>query len=39
MMKRLGLIANDEHRLPMVPATAELAARLDGVLERMGLAD
>jgi 4-hydroxy-tetrahydrodipicolinate synthase len=38
MMKRAGLIANNEHRLPMAPATAELAQRLDGVLERMGLA-
>ena len=37
MMKRVGLIAHNEHRLPMVPATSELAARLDGVLARMGL--
>ena len=37
MMKRLGLLPNEEHRLPMVPATAELAKRLDGVLERSGL--
>jgi 4-hydroxy-tetrahydrodipicolinate synthase len=37
MMKKLGLLAHDEHRLPMVPATAELAAKLDGVLERAGL--
>jgi 4-hydroxy-tetrahydrodipicolinate synthase len=37
MMKKLGLLADNEHRLPMVPATAELAARLDGVLERAGL--
>src|SRR5262245_13365839 len=34
MMKKLGLLATNEHRLPMVPATAELAAKLDGVLER-----
>ncbi len=37
MMKRLGLIPANEHRLPMVPATPDLAARLDGVLERAGL--
>jgi 4-hydroxy-tetrahydrodipicolinate synthase len=37
MMKRLGLIERNEHRLPMVPATPELEARLDGVLERCGL--
>ncbi|HEX5259649.1 MAG TPA: 4-hydroxy-tetrahydrodipicolinate synthase [Sphingomicrobium sp.] len=37
MMKRLGLIPDNEHRLPMVPATPELEQRLDGVLERAGL--
>jgi 4-hydroxy-tetrahydrodipicolinate synthase len=37
MMKKLGLLAHNEHRLPMVPATAELAAKLDGVLARAGL--
>lgn len=37
MMKRLGLLRNNEHRLPMVPATRELEQRLDGVLERAGL--
>jgi 4-hydroxy-tetrahydrodipicolinate synthase len=37
MMKRLGLLATNEHRLPMVPATPELERRLDGVLERAGL--
>ena len=37
MMKRMGLLPNEEHRLPMVPATAELAERLDGVLRRAGL--
>jgi 4-hydroxy-tetrahydrodipicolinate synthase len=37
MMKRLGLLAANEHRLPMVPATTELEQRLDGVLERAGL--
>ncbi len=38
MMKRLGLLADNEHRLPMVPASPEVAARLDAVLERAGLA-
>jgi 4-hydroxy-tetrahydrodipicolinate synthase len=38
MMMKLGLLDKNEHRLPMVPATAELAAKLDGVLERAGLA-
>ncbi len=37
MMKKLGLLAGNEHRLPMVPATPELEKRLDGVLERAGL--
>jgi 4-hydroxy-tetrahydrodipicolinate synthase len=37
MMKRIGLLPRNEHRLPMVPATAELEKRLDGVLERAGL--
>ena len=37
MMKRLGLIPANEHRLPMVPATKELEKRLDGVLKRAGL--
>ncbi len=37
MMKRMGLIPNNEHRLPMVPATRELEERLDRVLTRAGL--
>jgi 4-hydroxy-tetrahydrodipicolinate synthase len=37
MMKRLGLLATNEHRLPMVPASSELERRLDAVLERSGL--
>jgi 4-hydroxy-tetrahydrodipicolinate synthase len=37
MMKRLGLLEKNEHRLPMVSATPELERRLDGVLERCGL--
>jgi len=37
MMKRLGILSSNEHRLPMVPATPELEKRLDGVLARAGL--
>ncbi len=37
MMKRLGLIPQNAHRLPMSPATEELERRLDGVLKRAGL--
>ncbi len=37
MMRRLGLLPRNEHRLPMVPATDELERRLDGVLARAGL--
>ncbi len=37
MMKKLGIIPANEHRLPMMPATPELEERLDGVLERAGL--
>ena len=37
MMKRLGLIPDNEHRLPMARATPELEQQLDGVLERAGL--
>jgi 4-hydroxy-tetrahydrodipicolinate synthase len=37
MMKRLGLIAANEHRLPMVPAEKTLAVRLDAVLDRAKL--
>lgn len=37
MMKKLGLLNSNEHRLPMVPATPDLEKRLDGVLERAGL--
>jgi 4-hydroxy-tetrahydrodipicolinate synthase len=37
MMKRLGIIPENEHRLPMAPATPELERRLDGVLVRAGL--
>ncbi len=37
MMKRLGLIPENHHRLPMMPAEPALEKRLDGVLERAGL--
>ncbi|MGA2989608.1 MAG: 4-hydroxy-tetrahydrodipicolinate synthase [Candidatus Korobacteraceae bacterium] len=37
MMKRIGLIERNEHRLPMAPATPELEKRLDRVLENAGL--
>ncbi len=37
MLRRMGLLEANEHRLPMVPATPELEARLDGVLRRAGL--
>ncbi len=37
MMKRMGLLPENEHRLPMVPATKELEKRLDDVLRRAGL--
>jgi 4-hydroxy-tetrahydrodipicolinate synthase len=37
MMKKLGILSENEHRLPMVSATPELAAKLDGVLARAGL--
>jgi 4-hydroxy-tetrahydrodipicolinate synthase len=37
MMKRLGILPTNEHRLPMVPATPELEKRLDAVLRCAGL--
>lgn len=37
MMKRMGLLERNEHRLPMVAATPELEKRLEGVLERAHL--
>ncbi|MBM3488114.1 MAG: 4-hydroxy-tetrahydrodipicolinate synthase [Alphaproteobacteria bacterium] len=37
MMRRLGIIERNEHRIPMVPATKELEERLDGVLRRAKL--
>lgn len=37
MMRRTGLIARNEHRLPMAPASPVLEARLDETLTRAGL--
>ena len=37
MMKRMGLLAANEHRLPLVPASADLEKRLDALLARTGL--
>ncbi|MEM8687210.1 MAG: 4-hydroxy-tetrahydrodipicolinate synthase [Pseudomonadota bacterium] len=39
MMKRLGILPANEHRLPLLPASDELERRLDNVLERAGLLD
>lgn len=37
MMLRMGLLPNEEHRLPMVPSTPELRTRLDAVLQHAGI--
>jgi len=37
MLRRLGIMPTNEHRLPMMPATPELEARLDDLLSRSGL--
>ena len=37
MMRRLGILSRNEHRLPMMAAGADLERRLDSVLERAGL--
>ena len=37
MMKRMGLLPNNEHRLPMSPATPELEKKLEEVLVRAKL--
>ena len=39
MMKRLSLLRDNEHRLPMSPATPDVAKQLDDVLRRCGLLD
>lgn len=35
MMKKIGMIPDNEHRLPMVSASPELARRLDRIVERL----
>ena len=37
MMKRMGIIPRNEHRLPMMPATPEVEKKLDAVLAKAGL--
>ncbi len=37
MMKRLGYLPNNAHRLPMAPAEPALTARLDTLLDRINL--
>jgi 4-hydroxy-tetrahydrodipicolinate synthase len=37
MLRRIGVIAKNEHRLPMTTSTPELEARLDAVLQGAGL--
>lgn len=37
MMRRLGVLERNEHRVPMAAATPELEARLDALLTRCGL--
>jgi 4-hydroxy-tetrahydrodipicolinate synthase len=37
MLKRIGVISRNEHRLPMTTSTPELERRLDAVVERLGM--
>jgi 4-hydroxy-tetrahydrodipicolinate synthase len=37
MLRRIGIISSNEHRLPMTTATPELERRLDALLKRAGL--
>ncbi|WP_029040541.1 4-hydroxy-tetrahydrodipicolinate synthase [Cucumibacter marinus] len=37
MMKRLGIMPENEHRIPLMPATPEIEKKLDGVLKHTGL--
>lgn len=37
ILMKMGVLDKNEHRLPMMSATAEVAARLDGVMKRAGL--
>ncbi|MBJ2180649.1 4-hydroxy-tetrahydrodipicolinate synthase [Pseudomonas veronii] len=38
MLRRLGILSNNEHRLPMMKATPELEHRIDALLTRLELA-
>jgi 4-hydroxy-tetrahydrodipicolinate synthase len=38
MLRRMGVLANNEHRLPMSQAAPELEIRLDSVLKQARLA-
>ena len=37
MMRRMGLLESNDHRLPLLPATPELERRLDALLEKTRL--
>ncbi len=37
MMRRMGILPTNEHRLPMMSASPELEKRLDTLLDRLGL--
>lgn len=39
MLKRLGMLDDNRHRLPMVPATPDVEARCDAVLAAAGVLD
>ena len=39
MAKRMGILAHDHHRLPLIPPTDDVVRRLDLVLENSGLMD
>ena len=37
LMKRMGLLESNEHRMPMMPATPELERRIDALFEKLQL--
>jgi 4-hydroxy-tetrahydrodipicolinate synthase len=37
LMKRMGLLEANEHRLPMMPATPDLERRIDAMIQALGL--
>ena len=39
MMKRMGILPTNAHRLPLVPADEALEKRLDALLERLGMVE